>query len=95
MATPLHRLLAAINAWHRGALASMTLTPEGLVKMAGAAGVRLDLDIEMLTPERSPSTQGVPTGDIVRCTRCGRKLQFVHTLNGAAFGSVCVRKEMK
>lgn len=85
--SPIVRLTHLINAWHLTALASKVLTPKGVRTMLALAGFVMD------EPDHEVGQTGVPATSGERCERCGRKLQFMHRVNGRTLGRICAKKQ--
>ena len=84
--SPEAELAHLINGWHLKALASTRLTASDVRKWLVSVGLLFD------DQEVEVGQQGIPATGGERCERCGRKLQFIHRVNGRNYGRICATK---
>lgn len=89
MGSPTVRLTRLINEWHATALASRRLTPQGVRKLLALAGFIPD------EPDHEAGQEGIPATNGERCERCGRRLQYIHRVNGRNYGRICAAKAQR
>ena len=87
--SPEAELAHLINHWHLRSLASARLTASDVRKWLVSTGLLLD------EQEREVGQQGIPATGGERCERCGRRLQFIHRVNGSNYGRICATKAQR